>query len=75
MNYKYNIENIMKLLAPLVAISIAWGIIQTRVDTFEQRLLKVESKIEKMDSNFIKIEVRLAEIQKDIQAIGNNLKK
>ena len=75
MNYKYNIENIMKLLAPLVAISIAWGIIQTRVDTFEQRLLKVESKIEKMDSNFIKIEVRLAEIQKDIQAIGSNLKQ
>jgi len=65
----------MKLLAPLVAISIAWGIIQTRVDTFEQRLLKVESKIEKMDSNFIKIEVRLAEIQKDIQAIGSNLKQ
>jgi len=75
MNYKYNIENIMRLLAPLVAISIAWGIIQTRVDTFEQRLLKVESKIEKMDSNFIKIEVRLAEIQKDIQAIGSNLKQ
>jgi septal ring factor EnvC (AmiA/AmiB activator) len=65
----------MRLLAPLVAISIAWGIIQTRVDTFEQRLLKVESKIEKMDSNFIKIEVRLAEIQKDIQAIGSNLKQ
>ena len=75
MNYKYNIENIMKLLAPLVAISIAWGIIQTRVDTFEQRLLKVETKVEKMDSNFIKIEVRLAEIQKDIQSIGNKLEQ
>lgn len=70
---KISQEHITKYILPLIAFAVAWGVIQTRVDNFEERLIKVENKMEQLDQTFLKIEVRLAEIQKDIQAINTKL--
>jgi len=72
---KLTTDMTIKFILPALALATAWGIIQTRVDTFEERLMKVENKMEQLDQTFLKIEVRLAEIQKDIQAINSKLDK
>ena len=72
---KLTTDMTIKFILPALALATAWGIIQTRVDTFEERLMKVENKMEQLDQTVLKIEVRLAEIQKDIQAINSKLDK
>ena len=68
-----NYEPLIKILIPLLGIAVAWGVITTRINNFEVRITKLEQEIEKLDETFLKIEVRLAEIQKDIQSINSKL--
>jgi len=70
---KLTTELLLKIMAPLIAVAIAWGVMETKIEHFDTRITKVEDKIEQLDETFVKIEVRLAEIQKDIQALNNKL--
>jgi len=66
-------ELLLKIITPLIAVAIAYGVIETKIEHFDTRITKVEDKIEQLDETFVKIEIRLAEIQKDIQALNNKL--
>jgi len=66
-------DTILKYLIPLLTLAVAWGVMETKIAHFDQRITKVEDKIERLDETFISIEIRLTEIQKDIQAINSKL--
>jgi len=66
---------LLKIIIPLLTLAVAWGVMETKISHFDTRITKVEDKIERLDETFVKIEIRLAEIQKDIQAINNKLEE
>ena len=66
-------ETLLKYLIPLLTLAVAWGVMETKIQHFDTRITKVEDKIEKLDETFITIEIRLTEIQKDIQSINSKL--
>ena len=73
------------LIIPLVAIAVAWGVNNTRLSNlenwfdffggrYEERVKQVDTKMDAQDVAFTQIQVRLAEIQKDISFIRDQVK-
>ena len=68
------------LIIPLIGVAVAWGVLTTQVNTLEERFdyfgerflerqEKVDSQLETRDLVLLDIKVKLAEIQKDITYI------
>ena len=74
------------LIISFVGIGITWGVNTSRLNNleerfnyfgtrYENRIIAVDTKLEKQDYVFVDIQVRLAEIQKDILFIKETLNK
>ena len=72
------------LIIPLIAVGVAWGVNNTRLTNLEgrfgyfsgrflDRTNQVDARLSKQDDVLLDIQVRLAEIQKDILYIRNQI--
>lgn len=73
------------IIASAVGIAIAWGIMSNRVNSLEERFNffggrfqdrqeLVDARLKEQDTAFLEIKVKLAEIQKDILFIKEQVK-
>lgn len=74
----------LSIVIPLLGFAVSWGILTTKVDSmidkgvrlrteFENHVTYAENRQEKIDTTLLQIQVQLAEIQKDILYIKENL--
>jgi hypothetical protein len=72
---KPEVNFFLSILIPLVALGVAWGVMTARLDNVDKRV----DSLEEINSSQTKInqdiQVRLAEIQKDVLYIRKELDK
>jgi hypothetical protein len=72
------------IIVPLIGVAISWGVISTKVKSLEtrfdyfggrfiERQEKVDGRLDSQDKVFLDIQIKLAEIQKDILYIKENI--
>ena len=63
----------LAIIIPLLAIAVTWGALNARVEQLYERQTILEAHLERYDSTLLTIEIRLAEIQRDILYIRERL--
>jgi hypothetical protein len=72
---KPEINFAMSIFIPIVMFGVGWGIMTTRLDHVERMTVGLQDQVELQRKTNAEISVRLAEIQKDILYIRDNLDK
>ena len=73
------------IIIPIIALAVAWGSLNTRLDNldfqrteghnaYRQHVIDSENRFDAQDVAFTQIQVRLAELQKDISFIRERVK-
>ena len=73
------------LLIPIIGVAVSWGVLTTKVNNIDEKVnyrhdlyliseQECNDKLSKQDTVLLDIQVRLAEIQKDIIFIKTSLK-
>lgn len=72
---KPEINFLLSILIPLLALAVSWGILSSRVDQLCKDLDEMKATVKGQQSINTDIQVRLAEIQKDVLYIKVSLDK
>lgn len=63
----------ISILVPLLALAVMWGVLATRLDHVEKLALGLQEQYKEQSTTNEEIKVKLAEIQKDLMYIRENL--
>jgi hypothetical protein len=66
---KPEINFMLSITAPFIALAVTWGVLSARLDYVEKMVIGLQDTYRQQQETNLEIQVKLAEIQKDIAYI------
>jgi len=65
----------LAIIGPLLALAVAWGVMQAQIETLSLQVDKNQARIEQVDIASQDIKLKLAEISRDVSWIRTQVDK